>query len=207
MDKFQPVQLGPCCKGTPLYSTRPLQTWTSFNLYSVGPRCTGTPPYSTRPLQTWISFSLYSLDLIVQGLHCTVQGAPPDMDKFQPVQCGLHHTGTPVCSTGPLQSWISSTCTVWTSTILGPLCAVQGLFRHGQVQPVQHGPHPTGTPLCSTMPLQTWTTSTCTVWTSLYMDHSIQYKGPPDMDKFTCTVWDLVVQGPFYTVQGLSRHG
>ena len=158
-------------------------------------------------------FSLYSLDLIVQRPLCTVQ-SPSRHGQVQPVQCGPRCTWTPLYSTRALQTWISSACTAWTSlyrdpsvqykappdmdnfnlysvdfTILGPLCAVQGPSRHGQVQPVQLGPHCTGTNVYSTRPLQTWTSSTCTVWTSLYMDPSIQYKGPPDMDKFNCTVW------------------
>ena len=87
-------------------------------------------------------------------------------------------------------------------TILGPLCAVQGPSRHGQVQPVWLGCHGTGL-LCTVQgPHRHETSSACTAWTSLYRDPSIQYKASPDMDKFSLYCSDLKVQGLICTVQG-----
>ena len=132
--------------------------------------------------------------------------APPDMDKFNLYSLDL--------------------------IVQGLLCTVQGPSRHGQFRPVQLGPHHTRTPLYSTRPLQTWISSTCTAWTSPYWDPSVQYKAPPDMDKFNLTAWisgfrthlystrappdmdkfslysvDFTILGPLCAVQGPSRHG
>ena len=41
----------------------------------------------------------------------------------------------------------------------------------------------------------------------MVQDSSVQYKGPTGMNKFSLYSVDLIVQGPLYTVQGNSRHG
>ena len=195
-EQVESIQLGPHCTGTPLYSTRSLEIWTS-SIYT-----TWTSLYRDLSVQYKVpphidKFNLYNLDLIVQGPLCTVQG-PARHGQVQSVQLGPHCTGTPLYSTRSLHTWTSSICTTWISLyrdpsvlykvpphmdkfnlynldliVQGPLCTVQGPSTHGQVQSVQLGPHCTGTSLYSTRSLHTWTSSTCTTWTSLYRDPSM----------------------------------
>ena len=205
MDKFNLYSLDLVVQG-PLYKVQGPSRHGQVQPVQLGPRCTGTTLYSTRASPDMDKFNLYSLDLIVQGPLCIVQGLSRH-EQVQPVQLGPHCTRTPLYSTRAPPDMNKFSLYSLDLVVRGLLCTVQGPSRHGQVQPVQLGPHCTGTPLYSTRPLQTWTSSTCTGWTSLYRDSSIQYKVPPDMDKFNPYSLDLVVQGPLYTVQGHSRHG
>ena len=215
--QVQPVQLGPHCAGAPLYSTRSLQTWTSSICTTWTSLCR-YPSVQYKVPPDMDMFNLYNLDFIVQGPLCTVQG-PSRHGHVQSVQLGLHCAGTPLYSARSLQTWTCPICTTWTSLcrdpsvqykvppdmdmfnlynldfiVQGPLCTVQGPSRHGHVQSVQLGPHCAGTPLYSTRSLQTWTHPICTTWTSLYRDPSVQYKVPPDMDKFNLYNLDFIVQ-------------
>ena len=203
--QVQFVQLGPHCTGTPLYSTRPLQTWTS-STYTALTSWYRTPLYSIRAPPDMNKFSLYSVDLIVQGLLSAVQG-PSRHGQVQPVQLGPHCTGTPLYSKRAPQTWISSTCTAWTSLYRDPSIQYKDppdmdKFNLYSLDLVVQGPS-----VYSTRPLQKWTSSTCTAWTSLYRDPSIQYKASPDMDKFSLYSLDLTILGPLCTVQGPSSHG
>ena len=151
-------------------------------------------------------FNLYSVDFTILGPLCAVQG-PSRHGQVQPVQLGPHCTGTPLYSTRALQTWTSSTCTAWNSWYTTHLYSIRAppdmdKFSLYNLDLIVQGL------LCTVQgPLQTWISSACTAWTSLYRDSSVQYKAPQDMDKFNLYSLDLIVQGPLCTVQGPSRNG